>query len=167
MSSQVYRKYIDIINENSQPQVLDEGIMDSLKEKIVVVLNKILSPQEIEKMRVTAEKVLGKPSSEFKLSDLKGGNAERLAKALGATPDSVQTVKEIQTRNPGYEDDDGKSLYGPNVPLADKLVGQTGLWGGLAGVAASYFGIIPNWAIIPSLLAVMFLSQVGMRKVRY
>lgn len=44
MSTELYRKYIDIINENSQNKVqLDEGMLDSIKDKVMGVVNKFVS----------------------------------------------------------------------------------------------------------------------------
>lgn len=76
MSSQVYRKYIDIINENSQPQVLDEGVMDALKMAVPKVI-KLLGGDTMQAIAQKVKEITGgdyTPSKE---------NAIKVAKALG------------------------------------------------------------------------------------
>jgi hypothetical protein len=55
MSAELYRKYLDIINENSQPKVqLDEGVMDMLNPYIKKAANALMSkfdPQTLQGLK--------------------------------------------------------------------------------------------------------------------
>jgi len=50
-----------------------------------------------------------------------------------------------------------------SATLGEKLVSLTGALGGTAAMIAGFFGG-PAWLIIPGLLALLFLSQVGTTK---
>ena len=67
MSSDLYRKYIDIINENSQePQVLTEGVLDKIaamvKAKVVPQVEKMLGGK-LEAVKAAALKATGGDTS--------------------------------------------------------------------------------------------------------
>ena len=52
MSTEIYRKYLNIINENSQPPVqLDEGVMDMLKPYIQKIANALMSKLDPETLQ--------------------------------------------------------------------------------------------------------------------
>ena len=90
MSQDLYRKYIDIINENSQPKVqLDEGIMDTIKSLVPKAM-KLLGGDTIAQIAQQVKQVTGgdfTPSKE---------NAIKVAKALGF--DKMVGGKEGQTQ---------------------------------------------------------------------
>ena len=66
MSTELYRKYIDIINENSQePQVLEEGILNDLMAKVkgnVANVQKMLG-DKLETVKAAALKATGGDTS--------------------------------------------------------------------------------------------------------
>lgn len=74
MSAELYRKYLDIINENSQPRLqLDEGLMDKIKSLIPKAM-KLLPVQDI------ASKVKQVTGGDFTPSR---ENAMKVAQAFG------------------------------------------------------------------------------------
>jgi hypothetical protein len=46
MSTELYRKYINIINENSQPDMLTEGMLDSIVHQQQSLEHQRLHPQQ-------------------------------------------------------------------------------------------------------------------------
>jgi hypothetical protein len=81
MSAELYRKYLDIINENSQPRVqLDEGMIDSLKAVAQNAIKKI-APQKVEQITNFVSKVLGKPADQITMADATIANARKLVAA--------------------------------------------------------------------------------------
>lgn len=76
MAAEIYRKYIDIINENSQPEVLDEGMMDMVKSAASKVF-KMLGGDTVE---MIAQKVKDVTGGDYSLTK---DNAIKVAKALG------------------------------------------------------------------------------------
>lgn len=76
MAAEIYRKYIDIINENSQPEVLDEGIMDTLKS----AASKVFKALGGDTMAMIAQKVKDVTGGDYSLTK---DNAIKVAKALG------------------------------------------------------------------------------------
>jgi hypothetical protein len=75
MSAELYRKYLDIINENSQPRVqLDEGIMDMLTPYIKKAANALmgkLDPQTMQGLK--------------QAYDQSGGDKNKFMSAIGIT----------------------------------------------------------------------------------
>jgi hypothetical protein len=75
MSAELYRKYLDIINENSQPKVqLDEGIMDMLNPYIKKAANALMSkfdPQTLQGLK--------------QAYDQSGGDKNKFMSAIGIT----------------------------------------------------------------------------------
>lgn len=73
MSTELYRKYIDIINENSQePQVLEEGMLNDLMAKVkgnVANVQKMLG-DKLETVKAAALKATGGDTS-FTLDNIK------------------------------------------------------------------------------------------------
>jgi len=76
MSTELFRKYIDIINENQQPQMLDEGMMDILKSLVNKTL-KTLGKDSIEDIATKVKQVTGGDYS------LNKENAIKVAKVFG------------------------------------------------------------------------------------
>lgn len=80
MSSQVYRKYIDIINENSQPEMLTEGMIQDLISKVKSKISSI--PADLKKeVANLVTKALGKPLDQLSMSDITLTNAKKVAAA--------------------------------------------------------------------------------------
>ena len=81
MSADLYRKYLDIINENSKPKVqLDEGMMDMIKlgaQKLV----KKLAPQQLQQITNFVSNALGKPANQITMADATMANAQKLIAA--------------------------------------------------------------------------------------
>jgi len=76
MSTELFRKYIDIINENQQPQMLDEGMMDMAKS-LASKFMKSLGKDAIADIATKVKQVTGgdyTPSKE---------NAIKVAQAFG------------------------------------------------------------------------------------
>ena len=76
-SSDLFRNYLDIINENSQPKVqLDEGMMDTL-QSLVPKAMKLLGGDTVAQIAQQVKQVTG---GDYTLSQ---DNAVKVAKALG------------------------------------------------------------------------------------
>lgn len=85
MSSYELRRYIDILNENNQPQQLDEGIMDMIKAAVPKI-SKLFSGDTAAQIAQQVKQVTGgdfTPSKE---------NAVKVARALGFEPIIKQAV---------------------------------------------------------------------------
>ena len=151
-SSNFFRNYLDIINENSQPKVqLDEGVMDDIKSTLMSKLAPKLSSQEKSKMAAVARSVLGKDSVDS--SDFTLANIKAVSKALGVKPESnAQSIQEGPS---------GDTYFHKTATLGTKLLNLTGTLGGAAATIAGFFGG-PGWLIIPGVLAIMMMSQIGL-----
>lgn len=80
MSSQFYRKYIDIINENSQPEILTEGMIQDIINKIKQKFSSI--PDNLKKQTANlVSGALGKPLDQISMADLTLANANKVAAA--------------------------------------------------------------------------------------
>jgi len=165
----------DVLSESKKNIVesrsrLDEGMMDKVKSLLMSKLAPKLSDQEKSKMADAAKQVLGKDrvdKSDFTLANIKA-----VAKALGAKP---ETAAESIEEGPvgdffGQKKKDPKSgrgtlggidAWAPSATLGEKLSSLTGILGGAAATIAGIFGG-PAWLIIPGVLGIMFLSQIGM-----
>lgn len=94
MSTEFFRKYIDIVNENSQSTVLTEGMIQTILDKIKAKFNTI-SP-EIKKSAVDlVTKALGKPLDQLSTSDLTIANAKKIAAANSDS--SVSETTDLDT----------------------------------------------------------------------
>ena len=123
MSTELYRKYIDIINENSQePQVLTEGMLDKIgdmvKSKVVPQVEKMLGGK-LEDVKAAALKATGgdtrlsldnikKVGAVLKnmgLDKMAGGGAQPTAKPQAApAAQPTQAVVESEELNEGFFD---------------------------------------------------------------
>jgi len=159
-------------NINESRVQLDEGMMDKVKSMLMSKLAPKLSDQEKSKMANVAKQVLGKDradSSDFTLANIKA-----IAKALGAKPEpAAESIEEGPIGDFfGQKKVDPKSGQGTlggidawdkSATLGEKLSSLTGVLGGAAATIAGLFGG-PAWLIIPGILAIMFMSQIGMSK---
>ena len=171
----VFEMY-DALNEskkiNEDRVQLDEGMLDKVKSMLMSKLAPKLSDQEKAKMADVAKSVLGKDRAEK--SDFTLANIKEIAKKLGAKPEpAAESIEEGPIGDFfGQKKVDPKSGQGTlggidawdkSATLGEKLSSLTGVLGGAAATIAGLFGG-PAWLIIPGVLAIMFMSQIGMSK---
>jgi len=159
----------------SESQVLDEGMINKIMSFVMSKIAPKFSSQEQAQLKAVAQKVLGKPSAET--SDFTLDNIKAISKALGvkapAAAESIEegpldAVKDFFGQKK-VDPKSGKGTLGPvdawdkNATLGDKLTSVAGTLGGTAATIAGFFGG-PAWLIIPGILALMILSQVGLSK---
>ena len=182
----VFEMY-DVLSEgktkvNEGRAQLTEGMIEKVKNVLMSKMASKLSDEEKSKMKATAEKVLGK--SEVSSDDFTLANIKAVAKALGAKPEAAsESIEEgpmdmIKDAGKKVGDFFGQKKVDPksgmgtlgsvdawdkSATLGEKLVSLTGALGGTAAMIAGFFGG-PAWLIIPGLLALLFLSQVGTTK---
>ena len=159
----------------SESQVLDEGMINKIMSFIMSKVAPKFSSEEQNQMKAVAQKVLGKPSADT--SDFTLDNIKAVAKALGVKqPAAAESIEEgpIDAVKDFFgqkkvDPKSGKGTLGPvdawdkNATLGDKLTSVAGTLGGTAATIAGFFGG-PAWLIIPGILALMILSQVGLSK---
>jgi len=172
----VFEMY-DVLSESKKKIVegrvqLDEGMMDKVKSLLMSKLAPKLSDQEKDKMADAARQVLGKDRADK--SDFTLANIKAVAKALGAKPEAAAESieegpvgdffgqKKVDPKS-GMGTIGGIDAYHPDATLGEKLGSLTGILGGAAATIAGIFGG-PAWLIIPGVLAIMFMSQIGMSK---
>ena len=177
----------DVLSEgkkkvNESRSRLDEGMLDKVKSMLMSKLAPKLSDQEKDKMASVAKSVLGKDradSSDFTLANIKA-----ISKALGAKPEAAsESIEEgpmDMIKDAGKKVGDffgqkkvdpksgmgtigGIDAYHKDATLGEKLVSLTGALGGTAATIAALFGG-PAWLIIPGILGMMMLSQIGLTK---
>ena len=167
----------DVLSESKKKIVesrsrLDEGMMDKVKSLLMSKLAPKLSDQEKDKMADVAKSVLGKDRADK--SDFTLANIKAIAKALGAKPEAAsESIEEGpvgdffgQTKvdpKSGHGTLGGIDAWDKSATLGEKLTSLTGILGGAAATIAGIFGG-PAWLIIPGVLALMILSQVGTTK---
>ena len=108
-SSTIFRNYLDIINENSQPKVqLDEGVIDMVKPYIQKIANALMSKLDPETLQGLKQAY-----------DQSGGNKDKFMSAIGITQQDLaplaksgQTVAEGE---PGH-------LFGTGTSLKSKVL---------------------------------------------
>lgn len=161
---------------------LTEGMIDKIKNVLMSKLAPKLSDDEKSKMKSVAQDVLGK--SEVSSSDFTLDNIKAISKALGAKPEAAsESIEEgpmDMIKDAGKKVSDffgqkkvdpksgmgtigGIDAYHKDATLGEKLVSLTGALGGTAATIAGFFGG-PAWLIIPGILALMIMSQVGLTK---
>ena len=167
----------DVLSESKKKIVesrsrLDEGMMDKVKSLLMSKLAPKLSDQEKDKMADVAKQVLGKDRADK--SDFTLANIKAVAKALGAKPEAAAESieegpvgdffgqKKVDPKS-GMGTIGGIDAYHPDATLGEKLGSLTGILGGAAATIAGLFGG-PAWLIIPGILSIMILSQLGMSK---
>jgi hypothetical protein len=172
----VFEMY-DVLSESKKKIIesrvqLDEGMMDKVKSLLMSKLAPKLSDQEKDKMADAARQVLGKDHADK--SDFTLANIKAVAKALGAKPEAAAESieegpvgdffgqKKVDPKS-GMGTIGGIDAYHPDATLGEKLSSLTGILGGAAATIAGIFGG-PAWLIIPGVLGIMILSQIGMSK---
>jgi len=147
MSSELFRKYIDIINENSQQKVqLDEGVMDTIKS-LVPKLTKLLGGDTAAKIAQQVKQVTGGDTTPSK------ENAIRVAKALGF--EEILQAKAGQTAESVVE---GWGLAGNWQGKLVQLLYTAGAFGAFAGANANWGTVGGSWLAMVGTLLIMFVD---------
>jgi hypothetical protein len=124
-SSTIFRNYLDIINENSQPKVqLDEGVMDMVKPYIQKIANALMSKLDSETLQGLKQAY-----------DQSGGNKNKFMSAIGITQQDLAPLAKggqaVAEGEPGH-------LFGTGTSLKSKV---------LTGI----FNILPTIGIVDML----------------
>ncbi len=130
-NSDLFRNYLDIINENSQPRVqLDEGVMDMLKPYIQKIANALMSKLDPATLKGLKQAY-----------DQSGGNKDKFMAAIGITPqDLAPLVKKGNVQEANMDDGFAKHMFGTGTSIKSKVL--TGLFNivPLVGVLDLIFG---------------------------
>jgi hypothetical protein len=153
------RKYADIINEAQQPQHLNEGFLDTLKQYVPKIA-KALDPATLKQIATTVKQATGGDYS------LTKDNVQRVAKALGA-PEGQEQVSEGISPTLGGKIAQALHLVaiGAAIPLASvtggisfvigvfALMFTDAFWGNQAGQLGSEYDMVgdpvSHAAIVP------------------
>ncbi len=131
---------------------LDEGIFDKVKSAIMSKILPKLSSDEKSEMADAVKSALG--TDQVSMKDLTMDNIKAVAKALGAKP---------KTADAGMGEDED-SYFDKSATLGEKLANLGGLVGGIGSLVAAFGFSGPGWLIIPGIIGIMFMSQIGMSK---
>lgn len=175
MSTELLRKYLDIINENNEAaQQLDEGLLDTIKDSVRRMAQKYFSSQDMQQMKLAVEKATGKTIDQVGLRDL-AGSAQAIASMLGArATDNAQVNEEDlnelfgiksdkikhwekDSADKGYPlspdavkrqmDYDDFQKYGFTTSgLAKKIMAFVTQVSGIGGIIGTVMGGVPIWA---------------------
>lgn len=132
MNTEFFRKYIDIINENQQSTVLNEGILDILKSLIPKAMN-LLGGNIVQDIAKKVKEITG---GDLTLSK---ENAMRVAQAFG-----IDELAKSQAGNGSEKVAENFGLAGNWQGKLLQLVHLAGISGGLAGLASGRG--IGSWA---------------------
>jgi hypothetical protein len=151
MSTEIYRKYLNIINENSQPPVqLDEGVMDMLKPYIQKIANALMSKLDPETLQGLKQAY-----------DQSGGNKDKFMAAIGITPqDLAPLAKKGNVQEANMDDGFAKHMFGTGTSIKSKVL--TGIFnivplvGVLDALFGNYIGSAMNSATGGSVLSYIF-----------
>lgn len=135
MSTELFRRYIDIINENQQPQQLDEGMLDSITTAAKAAVEK-MSPGLIKKVTDFVEQTLGKPVEQLSMADVNMPNIKKLIAANSSMTEA--DVNPQFTVSGPYGDAETAVVPGSlnkNKASATKMGGILGAVGGFASAA--------------------------------
>jgi len=125
-------------------KMLDEGMLDGIKDKIVAKVEKIknkFSDQEIEKMKSAAEKALGKPAGEFTMADFTVDNIKKVGKAITALNEEDQIAEGLGEKIQGIGSGLGMTamFVGGNMAMGSAAGGVEGF---IAGAIAFVLSLI-------------------------
>ena len=152
----VFEMY-DVLSESKKRVVesrvqLDEGIFDKIKSVIMSKILPKLSSDEKSEMANAVKSALG--TDQVSMKDLTIDNVKAVAKALGAKP---------KTANAGIGEDED-SYFDKSATLGEKLANIGGIIGGFGSLVAAFGFSGPAWLIIPGIIGIMFMSQIGLSK---
>lgn len=116
MSAEIYRKYIDIINENSQAKVqLDEGVMDMLSPYIKKAANALMSKFDPATLKGL--------SQAYKQS---GGDKNKFMSMIGIAPQDLAPLAKGGVKEAQFDHDSAAGVvFGSGSDLKSKVL--TGL----------------------------------------
>jgi len=147
----------DVLSESKKKVVesrvqLDEGIFDKVKSVIMSKILPKLSSDEKSEMANAVKSALG--TDQVSMKDLTMDNIKAVAKELGAKP---------KTADAGIGEDED-SYFDKSATLGEKLANIGGIIGGFGSLVAAFGFSGPGWLIIPGIIGIMFMSQIGMSK---
>lgn len=182
MTTELLRKYLDIINENNESAVqLDEGLLDTIKQKVMQTAQRYFSQQDMEQMKLAVEKATGKSIDQVSFRDV-AGNAVAISGMLGAKAIPNAQVNESQLNElfgiksdkiknwekdsaaSGYPlskdavkrqmDWDDYTKYGFTTgQLARNIMAFVTQFSGIGGLISAAMGGVPVWAGAIALIA--------------
>ena len=159
MSSDLFRKYIDIVNENSQLDLLTEGMLDSIKgfiqKKAQEVVNR-LDPEAKKKIVDVVSQALGKSPQEISMADITVDNVRKVAAAARNVQVSENWAGELPAGK--HEKEPVPGTYAKNLA---SNVGIGGAAGGLLGAMGSAFIMGPSM-MLPGNMSTLQLAAAGM-----
>jgi hypothetical protein len=123
MSAELMRSYLDILNEQQQPQHLDEGVIDTIMTKIKPLANKAMSMLGQDAVKAIAAKAQQATGGNFSLTK---DNALKVAAALGLDAQSIAKQQNTGAVQEGV----AGNWQGKLIQLAYTLVGPGSLIGG-------------------------------------
>jgi hypothetical protein len=126
MSAELMRSYLDILNEQQQPQHLDEGVIDAIMSKIKPLANKAMSTLGMDAVKEIAAKVQQASGGDFSLTK---DNALRVASALGIDRDTVSQQQGSSAVSEGI----AGNWQGKLIQLVYTVLGPGSLIGGMLG----------------------------------
>jgi hypothetical protein len=162
---------------------LDEGMLDKVKSAIMSKIIPKLSSSEKSEIADAVKSVLGKDRADK--SDFTLANIKAVGKALGAKPDTAaESIEEgpmDMIKGAGKKVSDffgqtkvdpksgqgtigGIDAYHPKATLGEKLSSLGGIVGGIGSLIAAFGFSGPGWLIIPGIIGIMMVSQIGMTK---
>lgn len=137
-----FRKYADIIKEAEQPEVLTEGVLNSVMQYAKKAIQKA-PPNSLAKLSNLVARALNKPINQLSIKDLTMANAK---KVLAAN----QQLSEEEFQNPRYTSiDQGYELADiPNTIKQNRKANAI-----IGGVIGTVFGTMTA-AAIPGLMTI-------------
>ena len=183
----VFEMY-DVLSESKKKVVesrvqLDEGMLDKVKSAIMSKIIPKLSSSEKSEIADAVKSVLGKDRADK--SDFTLANIKAVGKALGAKPnaaaESIEEGPMDMIKGAGKKVSDffgqtkvdpksgqgtigGIDAYHPKATLGEKLSSLGGIVGGIGSLVAAFGFSGPGWLIIPGIIGIMMMSQIGMTK---
>jgi len=183
----VFEMY-DVLSESKKKVVesrvqLDEGMLDKVKSAIMSKIVPKLSSSEKSEISDAVKSVLGKDRADK--SDFTLANIKAVGKALGAKPnaaaESIEEGPMDMIKGAGKKVSDffgqtkvdpksgqgtigGIDAYHPKATLGEKLSSLGGIVGGIGSLVAAFGFSGPGWLIIPGIIGIMMMSQIGMTK---
>jgi len=135
MDPKFFRRYADLITEAEQPEQLDEGVMDTIKSAFSKAIQKLLSPEDLQKIASIAQQATGGDLTPTK------ENAMKLVQALGITQQDVQQAIQSNGSQPvaGAQPVSEMVLLGSDIK-SRILTGLTGIGSTIGGGAMAIAG---------------------------